>query len=158
MSFAFLVEESRRFSVLIDNLPINEDSINDKDDIVCPHRMRWLVEHSKIWRLYIPYWAVVHGEFNILKGLKQMGCLYGDHLVLQAAGKGNVEIIQWLLDQGCKWQTGEIGQAARYGHFETVKWLRQKGCPYRYTDILSAKHGGHKEIISWMKVNGCPTE
>ncbi len=68
------------------------------------HILIWLQEHQHTFNTNT-YWpcncAAEYGRLEILKYLRDLGCLWSDYTYNRALQNGNQELIKWMEDNGC---------------------------------------------------------
>ncbi|PNH04288.1 hypothetical protein TSOC_009564 [Tetrabaena socialis] len=75
------------------------------------------------------------------------------HVLIDAAGAGQLEACRWLRQQGCPWYQGVLRKAAYGGHQAVCEWLLASGCPWCEWALPAAARGGHVGLVDWLLAN-----
>jgi Ankyrin repeats (3 copies) len=82
--------------------------------------------------------AAHSGNLELLRYLRQQGCVFSEDVMSAAAENGHLHICQYLFAEHCPWDTRACAKAARGsqlsprggGHLPTLRWLHEQGCPW----------------------------
>jgi hypothetical protein len=124
-------------------------------------KLVWLVDEQQcpLTSLCITAMAASTGNMQMLRWLKQRGCVFGELTSLLAAGKAkNVPVLQFLLSEGCKWHSEILGRAAAVGDLEQLQWLHQHGVALRSSVSWSAAGRGSMAMYEWFQQQGVQFE
>jgi hypothetical protein len=101
-------------------------------------------------------YAARSGSINMLKWLKQHGCVYDNASCRAAAAGAHTHVLQHLRDEGCEWDCWTCAAAAVHGHLSTLQWLYEQGCPWSADRICgAAAYSGSIEMLHYLKQQGC---
>ena len=101
------------------------------------------------------YWAVLRGEFDIIKWLRSPEheggpCPWGKGVCTRAARCGDLETLKWLrsaehTEGPCPWDENTCYFAAVNGHIDSLRWLRSQNppCPWTAATRLKAEEMGY---------------
>lgn len=92
-----------------------------------------------------------NGNLDVMKWLKEKGCLWGTNTFDSASENGNLNNMKWLKDNGCPWGKSTFWKAARNGNLENMKWIKDNGCPWGKCTFWKAAENGNMENIKWIK-------
>jgi hypothetical protein len=104
---------------------------------------------------HVCFYAAKGGHLELLKWVRENGCLADSRTCANAAFGGHLELLKWARQDGCPWDSGTCAQAALGGHLEVLKWARENGCPWDSATCAYAAFGGHLEVLKWAMENGC---
>ncbi len=128
--------------------------------------------------------AAAGGNLDMLKSLREIGCMCdstsyvaaarGGHLeimkylhasgiactrdcYLPAAAEGHIHVLNWLLSISHPWQRYILNFAAADGHLEVCKWAVGTGNHLEMTDVCRlAAQSGCLEVLKWAHDVGAP--
>jgi hypothetical protein len=120
-------------------------------------KLQWLQLHN---RCELPdnicNYAARSGTIDVLKWLKEHGCVYDTHTCAGAAAGARTDVLQYLRDERCESNQRACVAAARSGHLATLQWLRERGRPWPAERMCGdAAWSGSIEMLLYLKQQGC---
>ena len=102
-------------------------------------------------------YAALHGQLDVLKLAKNMGCII-DKKTCEYAAKGcHINILYWLIEQNCTIDEWTFIYLARHGQLITIDVLKNKY--YHLWSNLMCEYAikyGHLDVLQYLIKNKCP--
>lgn len=123
--------------------------------------LHWLHDNVKSMRDYCNDGGVdlcaeagQHGQLDVLKWLRALGCEWDDLVCTFAAYGGHQELLTWAVDNGAEMTEEVIGQAVYGGHFDVAKWAHARGVSINRDVCAAAARKGRLDIVQWARAQG----
>ena len=105
---------------------------------------------------YLCFAAAMRGHLEVLKVLREYGCLWDENTCYVAARNGHFDVLQWARASGCPCGAKTCAFAAAGGHLEVLQWARENSCPWDKHTLIESRAEGHLELLNWAIANDCP--
>ncbi len=105
--------------------------------------------------------AVLEGDLEKMKWLKENGCHFGNLTFYNAGLNGNLDNMKWLLENNCNINENNppaLSGAIQNGNINNLNWLKEHGAKFGMSsDFILRKEieKNNLETIKWLIENGC---
>lgn len=99
--------------------------------------------------------AAKHGQYECLKYLFELDCLWDSYLCQVAAQNGHLDCLIFAHEHGVPWELDTSLGAARNGHLQCLQYAHAHGCPWDKTICVAAALNNHLDCLVYAHENGC---
>ena len=146
---------------------INEDTCWGAASTGQISALRWLRETAGCpWDFQTMSAAAGGGHLDVFLWCHDQGAPWNrESACMEAAAGGNVELMKVVRQLGCVWTGDEFLPAITTGNIALLAWMKEDGCPWPIDGgwvkaVAHAFHCGQGEVMSWLEdqLNATPVE
>ncbi len=102
-------------------------------------------------------YAILNNQIGVLILIKNNYNL-SKNACIMAIEKGNLEILKWLKENGCVFDCLTQSQAVHYGNLPCIKYVYEHSIAWEWNmrTCNEVTNNGNMEILKWARENGCP--
>jgi hypothetical protein len=126
------------------------------DMYISPSVIAFLHECGVQFTPGIMLWACLNRRLDMVKGLRDGGCVWGTATCWRTAGHGGLRVLRYLHLNGCEWNADTCAAAAENGHLDVLKYAHENGCPLNIWVAVCAARSRNADILRYVTENGCP--
>jgi len=114
--------------------------------------LRWVREQKNCeWDEWTSNWAVIQGNFQMVKYCVDNGCPISTRACEFAADYGCLDSLKYLHENECPWDAWTPKQAAKRGNLDILKYCFEKKCPVNELSCEWAAREGHLECLKFLR-------